>query len=372
MLAFGPLSALEVEAMLEGASDIRLVNDRVCTLRLPDAAPQATRLAGIHKFVPLLAEVADIEEDVTDFISELAAKLDDISTLSVSAYGLSEERYEPLARAAFDAVRAAGFRKVKLLRPHRNELMAQQVASRGALDIVAFPIGARLCIGPTGFVPDTQMIRKMGFDRPARRSEISLSPRLASLLVNLAGLAPGQTLLDPFCGAGTILAAGLLRSLYCVGIDSNPARVSEARRNLGWTVKSKGRRFSLRVGDAANLSRHLNRGSVDAVVTEPILLPRLERRPSLKEAEALTERAGKTYASSLVSMMEVLKPGGRIVTVVPVLRAVDGSEVSVRLNGGRLGLRPFSPPGPHLEYPVRPAFESTRWVRRAVYVFEAP
>ena len=126
------------------------------------------------------------------------------------------------------------------------------------------------------------------------------------------------------------------------------------------------------MGDAADLSSHLERGSVDAVVTEPILLPRLERKPSLSEAEALTERAGKTYASSLISMTEVLRPGARIVTVVPVLQTVDGSEVSVRLNGGRLGLRPFTPPGPHLEYPVRLAFESTRWIRRAVYVFEAP
>ena len=71
-------------------------------------------------------------------------------------------------------------------------------------------------------------------------------------------------------------------------------------------------------------------------------------------------------------MADSIRPGGRIVVVVPVVQTMEGEEVALSLDGRRLGLR-FHQPGPvGFEYPVRLSFESTRWVKRAVYVFESP
>jgi len=77
------------------------------------------------------------------------------------------------------------------------------------------------------------------------------------------------------------------------------------------------------------------------------------------------------YSDSLYPMANAVRRGGRIVIVVPTLKTTDGSEVLLRLEETEsIGLKEFQPGHMRFEYPVRVAFESTRWLGRAVYVFE--
>jgi DNA modification methylase len=54
-------------------------------------------------------------------------------------------------------------------------------------------------------------------------------PQLAKCLFNLAQLEPGQAVIDPFCGSGTVLLEAYLNGLTGVGIDLNPLAVKIAR-----------------------------------------------------------------------------------------------------------------------------------------------
>lgn len=54
-------------------------------------------------------------------------------------------------------------------------------------------------------------------------------PQLAKSLFNLAGLTPGQRVLDPFCGSGTVLLEAYLNGLFSFGTDLNPLAVRIAR-----------------------------------------------------------------------------------------------------------------------------------------------
>ena len=242
---------------------------------------------------------------------------------------------------------------------------------RKVLDVIAFPYARGYGLGPTAWVSDVASIRRKAVAKPAPRSDISLSPRLARLLVNLSGLSADQLLVDPFCGSGTILAEGLSKSLACVGIDSSPSRLRDAKKNLQW-AKENGAHgiFRLGVGDARDIQEVL-RSKADGIVTEPVLLPSLDYRPSTAVAGEMIEQAGEVYADALASMASALKPGGRIVIVVPVILTTQDEEVVLTLEGGRLGLREYQPGPQSFEYPIRLSFESTRWVRRAVYVFES-
>ena len=227
-------------------------------------------------------------------------------------------------------------------------------------------------MGPTTWVPDSTSMRERGTQKPTPHSEISMSPRLARVLLNLSGLRKGQTVLDPFCGSGTILAEAFIRSMRCLGLDTKTNRVRDARENLGWLVggvKDKG--YDIRVGDARELPLMLRGSKVDAVVTEPLLLPKFRARPKTSAAADLINQAGEVYGDALVSMAEVVQPGSRIVVVVPVILTMDGEEVSLTLEGREIGLRLFQPGPVGFQYPVRLSFESTRWIRRAVYVFES-
>jgi len=154
-------------------------------------------------------------------------------------------------------------------------------------------------------------------------------------------------------------------------LDSSASRVQEARENLRWSVggvSDKG--YDIRKGDARDLPRMLRGTKVDAIVTEPVLLPRLDARPKTSTAQAMIESSARVYNDALASMSEVVQPDGRIVIVVPVVQTMDGDEVTLTLEGRNLGLRLFQPGPVGFEYPVRLSFESTRWIKRAVYVFE--
>ncbi len=374
VLAFGRLSVLEACSVMGGDfSKVETPCERVAVIESEaNALSRVPRLAGVHKAAPLMAVVDEEHPEPAGMVEAIAGHLGEVQILSVSGYDVDPDEYEGLVRSLLDEFRGAGFRKIRLLRPKGNELRADEVVSRKSLDLVAFPFRGGYGLGPTAWVPDASPMRERGVRKPAPHSEISMSPRLASLLLNLAGLSRGQTVLDPFCGSGTILAEALLRSYRCMGFDSSQARIRDARRNLSWLASGlHGASFSVRVGDARELPQALGGTRIDAVVTEPLLIPTLEARPRLETAAALLERAGSVYADALAAMSEVVSPGGRIVVVVPVVATMEGREVSITLEGKPLGLRLHQPGPVRFEYPVRPSFESTRWVRRAVYVFES-
>jgi len=373
ILAFGKLSVLEACTVL-GRSVRRAEApcDRVSVFNVERLQPdRVATLAGVHKCAPLITAVGSSSGDLGPMVDLMTDYVEPKSNISVSAYDISEDDYEDLVRSILDGLRDAGLRKVRLLRPKGSELYSESVLSREAFDVVAFPYHEGFGLGPTTWVPDSTSMRQRGTHKPAPHPDIALSPRLARTLVNLAGLGPGQTLLDPFCGSGTILTEAYSMSLRCLGLDSSASRVQEARENLHWSVGGvTDRGYDIRKGDARDLARILRGTKVDAVVTEPLLLPRLDARPKTATAQAMIEQSAKIYNDALASMADSVHSEGRIIVVVPVVQTMDGDEVTLTLEGRRLGLRLYQPGPVGFEYPVRLSFESTRWVKRAVYVFE--
>jgi tRNA G10 N-methylase Trm11 len=148
--------------------------------------------------------------------------------------------------------------------------------------------------------------------------------------------------------------------------------IEEARQNLKWISSERhGSQFRLIVGDARDTRRVLGgQAMVDGVATEPILLPKLRGKPNFDIMKETIESAGDVYADALGSIVDVVRPGGRVVVVVPVVQTTDGTEIFVGLDGRPLGLKLFQPGPIQFQYPIKLSFESTRWIKRAVYVFE--
>ena len=373
VLAFGKLSVLEACTVLGKAiKRAEAPSERISVLHGDHMDPSLiAELSGIHKCAPLTELLDATSADQSRLLDVMVDYLEEKSNISLSGYNISDDDYEELVRSLLDGLRDRGLRKVRLLRPEGNELLSEQVLSRQALDVVAFRYHDDFALGPTAWVPDSAAMRRRGTRRPSPHPDIALSPRLARTLVNLAGLSQGQTLLDPFCGSGTILVEAHGKSLRCLGVDSRASRVQEARENLQWSLGGVADRgYDIRKGDARELPRLLRGTKVDAIVTEPLLLPRLDARPKTATARGMIEESAGVYNDALASMAECIQPDGRIVVVVPVIQTMDGDEVTLTLEGRQLGLRLYQPGPVGFEYPVRLSFESTRWVRRAVYVFE--
>lgn len=359
--------------------------ERVCTrlsiVKLLLRSKKVEKLAGIHKLA--VPHNASFSGDAEAFRAEIRRALEasrDKPNFCVSLYCSNSndpDEYATIVSDLLQIVREAGFRKANLLRPHSGtDFLAKDVLARDAIDIVVHPAGEGYVSGTTIFIPDFETMRSRATSRPVRSPEISLSPRLARLLINLASLSKGSLLLDPFCGAGTILTEAVLQGVNCIGIDKNPSRISGAKMNLDWISKEydplRLGSCSLEVGDVEKLGIILKGRKVDAVVTEPILLPRFTSMPSIHKAKGVVSKASKLYSASLYSISEVVKKGGRVVLVVPSVKTYEGKEVSITLEGfEEVGLKEFQPRRDMtFAYPVRLAFESTRWVKRLVYVFE--
>ena len=58
-------------------------------------------------------------------------------------------------------------------------------------------------------------------------------PQLAKSLLNSAGIESGATVLDPYCGSGTVPLEGLLNGFRAYGVDMNPLAAKMARAKTG-------------------------------------------------------------------------------------------------------------------------------------------
>jgi 23S rRNA G2445 N2-methylase RlmL len=92
----------------------------------------------------------------------------------------------------------------------------------------------------------------------------SLRPTMAAAIVQLGGAQPGEVVLDPMCGAGTILAEQLAvtRKVQVLGGDREMEALRNARANL-----LPFRHTDLACWDAARLP--LPGGSVDVILSNP-------------------------------------------------------------------------------------------------------
>jgi tRNA G10 N-methylase Trm11 len=377
VLAFGTPSLLEAQCVFGESAKVSMRCEDIAVANLNGGRfKRYTELAGVHKIaLPLPAvDSPDFAEAIT-----FPERNFNFSLSLYCAQGDQEAEYEYLSEELLATLRDHGLKKANLIRSRSGpEMYSERVVSRSAIDFVVFPIGATSQWGVTVYVPETGGFKERSTERPYVTSGISLSSRLARLLLNISGVSKGQVLLDPFCGSGTILGEALLKGADCIGIDRNHGSVERTKDNLAWLLSHSQRRgqrvpaYSVITGDATNLRRSLGDQMVDAIVSEPILIPRLSSPPTLEKARRLIKHASMIYSDALYEMSGVLRRGGRMVLVTPSLRTIEGKDVTLSFEDLReVGLRPFQPMGgPSYEYPLRVSHQSTRWIRRMVYALE--
>jgi 23S rRNA G2445 N2-methylase RlmL len=124
----------------------------------------------------------------------------------------------------------------------------------------------------------------------------SLKPPVAAAMLRLLGIEPGQSLLDPCCGAGTILIEAGKSVATVRGGDIDPSAVSAARMN----ATAAGSAASIDVWDARALP--IPDGSIERIVSNP---------PWGRQAP-ISGGLPLFYRDLCAEMRRVLAPGGRI------------------------------------------------------------
>lgn len=154
-------------------------------------------------------------------------------------------------------------------------------------------------------------------EKPVRREDLSISPRLAKIMINLSEVKEGEVLLDAFCGIGVIMIEALNMDIKATGIDKDSEAWEGARRNLEW-FKFARENYKLIIGDSTKLKI----SPVNVMVSEPDFGSTLRKFPDRKEAEKMI----KNFENLMIDSLKNLKGNisGKIVLTLPSIATGNG------------------------------------------------
>ena len=192
-----------------------------------------------------------------------------------------------------------------------------------------------LCVGSKGIyvgktlaIQDYESYSLRDYGRPMRNVKSGMiPPKIAKMMINLAGKEKEGLFLDPFCGSGTILQELILLGYKnLMGSDLEKKAVQETRANLDWLfktyrdIKKEDYKIELFESEVRNLSTKIPPKVVDAIVTEPYLGS--VRRKFLKPEQIKKEISGleELYLAAFGEFKKILKSGGAVVIIFPVFR----------------------------------------------------
>ncbi len=197
------------------------------------------------------------------------------------------------------------------------------LTNRGA-EFLVRESGGKYTVARTLAVQPFEAFGARDFGRPGR-DDVSgmLPPKLALMMINLAGMPESAHLLDPFCGSGTILTEALLLGYTkLTGSDLSERAIADTRQNIAWTIEQA--RLALTADDVRlettsvlELSTIMVPNSIEAIVTEPYLGKPLKGNEPRELLEAQIQELKMLYLKAFVQFKEILQPGGKIVFLLP-------------------------------------------------------
>ncbi len=167
-------------------------------------------------------------------------------------------------------------------------------------------------------VCDSKEIERRDMEKPVRRAELAISPRLSKILINLSQVKHNEILLDPFCGVGTILQEALLQNINVIGIDVEESAVEGAKENVSWLKKNYNIKSNYTI--SREDSRKVKLKIVDGIATEPSLGVLLKKVPDYKKANKMICDFEILIIDVLKNVKRFVKRGGKISFTAPTIK----------------------------------------------------
>jgi len=175
-------------------------------------------------------------------------------------------------------------------------------------------------------VQDIDAYTTRDYQRPKSDSTSGmLPPKLARIMINLAGVDKDAHILDPFCGSGTILIEALsLGYTHLTGSDQSSKALQDTRDNIAWYRESRpdtSPNVELKKAPIQTLVNQIPQGSIDAIISEPYMGRPLRGHESIY---ALTEQARelrKLYQASFETFSTLLAPTGVCIFIIPIFKS---------------------------------------------------
>jgi tRNA G10 N-methylase Trm11 len=287
------LSKAEIQAVL---GDLHIIKESE-TVLLVDSEEKnlgrlQDRLAGIVKVGHVIGELTDYDEqEASELIASYASGAMGKNKISygLSIYNLGggsrvkemEQESDSLGGAIKKRLKEMG-RPVRYVTGKEPRLSSAIIETNGLLssggEFVLLVQQNSILIGQTEAIQDFKGWSDRDYGRPARDKRSGmLPPKLARMMINLSGVNPEHaSILDPFCGSGTVLMEGALMGAdTLIGSDLSEKAISDTEKNMAWLMEHftpQKPKLHLFTSPASELITQYQ-DPVDLIVTEVYLGP---------------------------------------------------------------------------------------------------
>jgi tRNA G10 N-methylase Trm11 len=171
-------------------------------------------------------------------------------------------------------------------------------------------------------VQDIESFSMRDYGRPNRDDKSGmLPPKLAMIMINLAKISQNSTLLDPFCGSGTILSeAAIMGYKNLIGTDISERAIEDTRKNMDWTIKKFNlEKLNLKIEqcDIKDLSSKIPPKKIDAIIAEPYLGKQTHRGDTKQNIEQQIVELKQMYLTAFKKFSKILKNGSVVIFIIP-------------------------------------------------------
>ncbi len=209
-----------------------------------------------------------------------------------------------------------------------SELKRWKLLDEG-FELLLLQSGKTFLVCKTVAATDIDGLKKRDLGRPAQKPKHEISLRLARILLNLAGAIKEKTVLDPFCGTGTILQEALLNGANAIGIELAPETAAMAEKNLEWFSRTHKTTGIWRVlnADSTKLSCVLKKREFDCVATEPFMGPLVN--PVLPEqiVKKTVFELEQLYSAVFSELQKLMEKRQRVVFILPGIPATNSKVI---------------------------------------------
>lgn len=309
-------------------------------------------LGGVVKILKVIDFVQKREQDSINFALQNYFKPSKLKTDFFKAYsgkiqfGVSIYLLDMDVNAFSEPKRVGMFIKrglsdinqgVRLVLPEFNSLALASVAvtknlllQKGA-EICILAGREKIYIAKTLTVQDFEDYGRRDYQRPVR-DELAgmIPPKVAQSMLNLSGAKVMDTILDPFCGIGTIVQEGVLIGFRVLGSDISQKAILGSEKNLEWfrhRYKIPKGKYHLEVSDVKDISALVSNivkvgaiTQIKAVVTEGYLGPLYGQFPKPDEIKHNFEELKTLYTNAFQEFLKILPDKARVVICIPAYK----------------------------------------------------
>lgn len=177
--------------------------------------------------------------------------------------------------------------------------------------------------GCTVAIQDFEEYSRRDYNRPNRDAKNGmLPPKIAQIMINLTGDPGPKTILDPFCGSGTVAQEAMLMGKDAIASDKSKIMVNHAKDNIKWLRKEfkvrKTVKFEAKQEDALTLTLPKNAKARDlAIVAEGDLGAPMTHTPTQADLKKLHPELLNFYAKFFTHLGKIAPQGLEIVFAFP-------------------------------------------------------